>query len=504
MKFLNQPARRSFRLRPILALVFTVGLVLFFWPPRALRSENFVFYFPSARHVIPLELIGGENYLPLMPVLNLVGKVGALQEKRNTLTVWFGRAEIELRQGEKTVRVGQARLTLAHPVRASRGQWMVPTGFLITVLPHLTPEPIEYQEGTSRIFIGDVRPASFTVRLDPIPNGARLTVQFTEKVTMRTAASDGRWYLFLGDRPVEPLEPVLHFSDPFVSELRFDDQDGTPKLVITPAAERLNFYPTLAEGGKIVVADVMKPPPEAPEQARGPGTPATEPFRAVAPFGEAPEEAPATPSGPPLPAVILDAGHGGNDLGARSRDAVLEKDLVAQLVARVRLALLATEQYRVVLTRVGDVNLGFDERAVAANLVRPVAFFSFHAGNLGITAPRVVAYTYQVPAGPLAPDEDLSKPFVPWAKVQQIHLDRSRELAVALHQQFAQIPGVTADRPTEAPVRVLRSVNAPAVAIEIGSLSPDETATALTNPLFQNQIAAAIVRALEAFRGSRA
>jgi N-acetylmuramoyl-L-alanine amidase len=494
--------RRILGPKRVFALGLILGLGLFFWPARALRSDNFVFYFPSSRHIVASEEIGQAQYLPLMPVLNVIGKVGALQEKRNSLTVWFGTSEIVLRVGEKAIQVGETRLNLAQPVRILNGQWMVPVDFVTSALPHLTREPIEYQAGASRVFIGDVRPASFSVRLDPVPNGARVTVQFTDKVNLTTAASNGKWYLFLGDRPVEPLESSFRFSDSYVNGIQFDDQDGRPKLVITPASSGLNFYPTVAEGGKVVVADILKPPPGEPQQAAAPQPAET----GAAPAGETPsmpggEEMPAGPAGLVLPVVVLDAGHGGFNLGARSRDAVLEKNLVAQLAARVRLAVLATGKYRVVLTRVGDVNMGFDERAVAANLARPVAFLTFHAGNLGIASPRVVVYSYLPPSPPLAPDEIPSALFVPWAKAQLAHLGRSRELALALHQQFAQIPGITADQPADAPVRILRSVNAPAVAIEIGSLSVDEDSAVLTTPVFQNQVAAAIVNALEAFRG---
>ncbi len=480
-----------------------LGLLLLLWPTHALRSENFVFYFPTARHVITLQEIGQVRYLPLMPVLNLIGKVGALQEKRNALTVWFGETEIGLRLDRTTVQVGDTRLTLAHPVRVLNGQWMIPVDFLTTVLPHLTREPIEYQVGTNRIFIGEVKPASFSARLDPLSNGARITVQFTDRVEMTTAASNGKWFLILSGRPVEPLESSFHFSDPYVSDLQFDDQDGIPKLIITPTTNGLNFYPTLAEGGRVAVADILKPPPDEAQQAaqQPPATGTVPPAGPSVPRGE--EEFPAAPAGPPLPVIVLDAGHGGANLGARSRDAVLEKNLVAQLVARVRLAVLATGKYRVVLTRLGDVDVAFDDRAVTANLAWPRAFLSFHAGNLGITSPRVMVYSYQPPSPPVASQDALPGLFVPWRKVQQRHVERSRELALVLHQQFAQIPGITADQPADVPVRVLRSVNAPAVAIEIGSLSLDEDAAVLATPNFQNLVAAAIVNALEAFRGGQ-
>lgn len=479
-----------------------MGLALLFWPARALRSDNFVFYLSTTRSVIALEVIDQNKYLPLIPVLNVVGKVDALQEKRDSLKVWFREAQIELRLDDKKVRVNKARLNLAQPVRRPKGQWLVPVDFLTTVLPHLTRETIEYQVGSNRIFIGDVKPISFTVRLDQTANGARVTVQFTDKVTIHTAASNGKWYLFLGPRPVEPLEQTFRFQDPYVSEIRFDDQDGLPKLILTPAAGGLNFYPTLAEGGKILLADVLKPPPPAPsqpptgEQLVTAGPPTAPP----APGAE--EEVPGAQAGPPLPVVVLDAAHGGSDVGAHSRDGVLEKDLVAQLVARVRAGLLATKKYRVVLTRVGDVNLAFEQRETAANLHRPRAFLSFHAGNLGMVTPRVVVYSYRAPSPPTSTDSEQPRQLlIPWTQVYRLHLDQSRRLAQVLQEKFALLPGVATDKPNEAPVRSLRSVDAPAVAVEVGTLTPDVDSGALTDPNFQQQIANAVAAALEAWRG---
>ena len=96
--------------------------------------------------------------------------------------------------------------------------------------------------------------------------------------------------------------------------------------------------------------------------------------------------------------MALDAGHGGEDNGGHSRDGVLEKDLVAQYVARVRSALLATAKYRVVLTRTGDVNVSLEQRALAANLSSAIYFLSFHAGDLGAASPRITVFTFQPPA----------------------------------------------------------------------------------------------------------
>jgi N-acetylmuramoyl-L-alanine amidase len=483
------------------------GLALFFWPPRTLRSDNFVFYFPNSRHVIPLEVIGNTKYLPLLQVLNLVGKVNGLQEKRNTLKVGFGDTEIELRADDPKIRIAKKTTRLSAPIRISNGKWIVPADFLTTVVPRLTSQVVEYQVGTNRIFLGDVKPGSFTLRLEQVSNGARLTFQFTDKVTVRTASINGRWVLFLGDHPIEPLEQSFHFQNPYVTDVHFDDQDGLPKLIITPSAGGLNFYPVLAEGSKVLLADVLKPPPPLP-QTPPPSQPARATARAPATPAPSPgvtEEGPATQPGPPLPVVALDAGHGGEDAGGRSREGVTEKDLVAQLVARVRLALLSTGKYRIVLTRTGDVNATFEQRAVAANVGGAAYFLTFHAGDLGGSSPRVAIYTYQAPSPPLpAPGGEARSIFVPWNQVQEAYLDQSRQLAQALEQRFALIAGITVDTPTAAPVRTLRSVNAPAVAIEIGSLIPDNDASPLTDPAFQQHLSAAVAEVLAALQGGGA
>ena len=503
---LTKSLQSSWR-KAVLCLTLLCGLALLLWPTQALRSDNFVFYFPNSRHVVPLQVIENTQYLPLLQVLNLVGKLTGLQEKRNNLKVGFGDTQIELRADDPKIRLDKKTTTLSAPIRVFNGKWMVPTDFLTTVLPRITGQGVEYQVGTNRIFLGNVQPGSFTLRLETVSSGVRLTFQFTDKVSVRTASVNGKWVLFLGDHPIEPLEQSFQFQNPYVTDVRFDDQDGLAKLVITPSAGGLNFYPVLAEGGKVLLADVLKPPLPLPQT---PPPSAQSPTTASAPAAPTPssgvtEEGPATPLGPPLPVVALDAGHGGEDPGARSRDGVTEKDLVAQLVARVRQAVLATRKYRIVVTRPGDVNATFEQRAVAANVAGAAYFLTFHAGDLGGGSPRIAVYIYQPPGAPLpSPGGEARSIFVPWNQVQEAHLDQSRQLAQALEQQFAQIAAATPDTPIPAPVRTLRSVNAPAVALEIGSLSPVTDAGPLTDPAFQQQFSAAVAEALAALQGGGA
>jgi N-acetylmuramoyl-L-alanine amidase len=372
------------------------------------------------------------------------------------------------------------------------------------VLPRIVHQTIVYRLGSRRAFIGDVQPSSFSFRLDPLPNGSRLTLQFSEKINVRTAASNGKWVLFLGDKPVQPLDQRFEFHDPYLSNIQFDDQDGVPKLILTPAVEGLNFYPKMDETGKTLMAEMLKPTAsiaQLPPPVQVPETPGVTVLPSVTP----PATSTATPVGEPgLPVVVLDAGHGADDTGARGSNGLLEKDLVAQLVARVRSTLLSSRRYRIVLTRVGDVNPGQDQRAAIANAARAEVFVTFHAGNLGMHSPRIAIYTYQPPSTSTATAGDRPAGLlIPWGTIQVSHLSRSQLLADAFQKTLVNIPGVSVSSPTAAPMGVIRGVNAPAIAVEIGSLTPDMDGTPLSATSFQDGVASAVVKAMDAFEGGR-
>ncbi|MGH9343177.1 MAG: N-acetylmuramoyl-L-alanine amidase, partial [Terriglobia bacterium] len=126
---------------------------------------------------------------------------------------------------------------------------------------------------------------------------------------------------------------------------------------------------------------------------------------------------------------------------------------------------------------------------------------TFHAGQLGDHSPVIRVYTYQ-PSSPFLPTSSTPPPpsqFVRWDEAQQPSAGRSQQLAADLAQKLSAIQGATALPPMAAPVRQLRSVAAPAVAIELGTLAPADNAGALAQPAFQQQVAAAVAAALQKF-----
>jgi len=201
-----------------------------------------------------------------------------------------------------------------------------------------------------------------------------------------------------------------------------------------------------------------------------------------------PPEPPAPVAVPSGPVIVLDPAHGGTDTGARGEGGLAEKDIVLQMARTVRTQ-LAIQGYRVVMTRKDDSNPSYDDRAAVANAYRNAIFISLHVASTG-TSGTVRAYYDQlslaippppVPATagmrPLAPPSSV----VLWDLAQQPYIDLSRHLADVTQSQLARsFPGSPV-LSTGAAVRALRSVMAPAVAIETSSISgstPDALAGA--------------------------
>ncbi|MGH9450317.1 MAG: N-acetylmuramoyl-L-alanine amidase [Terriglobia bacterium] len=512
----------------VICLAAGLAVLLVLWPARRLRSENFVFYLPNQHKLITVQKVGDTNYLPLIPLLNLRGPVAGLQEKRNSLKVWVGGDQLQFHLDRNKVQVNKTSVILPQPVLRVDGEWIVPEAFLTSIFARIAGPPFVYRAGSTRAFVGDVHPLSYTVRLESQPSGARLVIQFTGKVTAESESHNGKWVIFLGGAPIEPLEQSIRFESPYLKALQFDDQDGRPKLIITPKVAGMNFYPVLADGQQTLVADFRVPQVASAPQSSSAGrsaNPGQSPHAAAPmPSTAAGSAAPPASSGPgakpaaavpapapppPLPAIVLDAGHGGPDAGARSRDGILEKNLVAALVAKVSDALQATQKVRVILTRAGDSDPTFEDRTITANTARPVAFLTFHAGEMGSRLPVIRVYTYESSSHDGASDSGTApvhdpSVFIPWISAQRSEQARSQQLAADLVQRFSAISGATVPSPWPAPVRQLRSVAAPAVAIELGTLSPDIDAGVLNQPAFQQQVANAAAAALLQFVGGAA
>jgi N-acetylmuramoyl-L-alanine amidase len=202
--------------------------------------------------------------------------------------------------------------------------------------------------------------------------------------------------------------------------------------------------------------------------------------------------------------IVLDPAHGGTDAGARG-EAIAEKDIVLQ-IARSARAALERQGYHVVMTRNDDSNPSYDDRVATANGFRDAIFVSLHVASTG--TPRTVrtySMLFAAPAAPLAAaaaGAASARPaapvaLIPWAEAQRPYVAASHRLADLVQGEFAQAFAGSPSNSESVPVRALRSVTGPAVAVEISSIST-ETPDALTAS--GEPLGNAIARAIMAFR----
>jgi N-acetylmuramoyl-L-alanine amidase len=206
---------------------------------------------------------------------------------------------------------------------------------------------------------------------------------------------------------------------------------------------------------------------------------ASEPRSTAAQVSPAPVPEPAQP--PPAPAgpvIVLDPAHGGTDTGARGETAV-EKDVVLQIARSVR-AELERRGYRVVLTRNDDSNPSYDDRAALANAYHDAIFISLHVASTGADGTVRTYYTQfstpvvseDVAATPSAKAPNPAPPrLLQWEEAQRPYLNASHLLADLIQGELAQAFSGSPQAAMAVPVRALRSVTSPAVAIEISSVS---------------------------------
>jgi len=206
----------------------------------------------------------------------------------------------------------------------------------------------------------------------------------------------------------------------------------------------------------------------------------------------APSQAAAIPSRAGLNIVVLDPAHGGTDPGARGVGGLRESDIVLDLAAQVRRGLEA-QGFQVIQTRATNQNPSFDDRSALANAQTGAIFLTLHVSSTGL---RGTVRVYTMPDMALAP---ANGGLIPWEQAQAAYLSLSRKLGDAVQGELAQrFKGSPANVQT-AFVRQLRTTAAPAIAVEISSVTISDKAD-LDRML--PGVADAIVRGVIAFRPS--
>jgi N-acetylmuramoyl-L-alanine amidase len=195
----------------------------------------------------------------------------------------------------------------------------------------------------------------------------------------------------------------------------------------------------------------------------------------VAPQNANPQTPPAAYSEPQqarpgLNIVVLDPAHGGTDTGARGTGGIRESEIVLQFALQVRRALEA-QGFQVIQTRMANENPSFDDRSAMANAQIGAVFVSLHVSSTGLPGTVRVYVNSDLPAS--SGGRQVSG-LIPWDRAQAPFLVLSHKLGDFvqgnLAVRFRGSPGAA----QASAIRQLRTTAAPAIAVEISSVSVND------------------------------
>jgi N-acetylmuramoyl-L-alanine amidase len=213
--------------------------------------------------------------------------------------------------------------------------------------------------------------------------------------------------------------------------------------------------------------------------------------------------------------IVLDPGHGGDNLGTASASGLQEKDVTLDLVDRAR-KLLLQQGFEVVLTRTTDGTLSLKERATIAKQHRGDIFVSVHLNSLEPASVRGIETFY------LGPSENPEHETIAAAENENsgysladmrtlldgIYVDARRDESKRLARsvQDAVLGRLKKSDPAmrdrgvkTAPFVVLVATDMPAILAEVSCLSNAAEAERLGTNDYRQTIAEALVTGIRSF-----
>jgi len=242
---------------------------------------------------------------------------------------------------------------------------------------------------------------------------------------------------------------------------------------------------------------------------------------AAAPVKAAPVAAlAAKASDQPVPArtgkfrIVLDAGHGGWDLGTVGRQGLLEKDLVLDVTQRLGRLLQARLGSEVMYTRTGDSYLSLDQRADFANQTQADLFVSVHANYSSSAALRgVETYYTNLFSAPGSREVDkhddgtFAAPTLVSLSAGGLHekIEESRRLASSVQRSLyatlaASSPDIRNRGIKDSAFAVLTGTTMPAILTEISFVSSPADEHNLQSPTYRQQIAEALYKGIARYQ----
>jgi len=480
-------------------------------PPGAQDAPPLTLISRDGRRTVPTTVINGRELVALDDVAALFQVTVREDTLAGGITVSYRGRTIVASADQPMASVDGRVVTLPAPAVRSGRRWLVPVEFLPLALGPIYDLRIDLRRVSRLLIVGDLRVPRVAARFESSGPPARATLVITPATPVVSNTDGGQVTLRVDADALDPSFPSG--GSGLIESIRQGDQANTIVAALSRLAGVARVAVATLDGTTRVTIDVpagMTPPPA---NVRPPDS------RIPTPDTRAPETGPQLPipdSQQALQTIVIDAGHGGDEVGVRGADGLEEKQLTLDVARRLRALIESRLGLRVILTREVDHAVSIDERAAAANNGKADLLISLHANGALSAAPSGAEVFYErldregeaakreAAAGaislPVLGGGTRTIDVIPWDLAQARHIEASSMLATLLEEELRrQVP--MSQRPLQqGPLRLLSAANMPAALVEMAYLTNADQEKLAGGDEFKNAVAQALYNAIVRFR----
>jgi len=448
------------------------------------------------QELVPEQRRGGE-FLALERLVSGYGVTRRTDPRTGNVTLQRGAAEVVVYPGKSLASVNGDLRLLSGRVEVDRGRVLVPVDAAPLLLEPLLGIPVRWHPGPRVLAVGDVDAPRIDVATEVFADRVRVVLRASERVPFRLGRAEGQVTVSVGADLVDVEFQQQRFTGGIVDRVQY--LGGRGHVFSIFLGPRFKELTTSDSDPQAFVLELAADPL---------------PLRGDAGSARAPD---ASGGGDPeTPVVVIDPGHGGENVGAAGPEGTLEKVITLQIARKLRASVVGNLGYRVFLTRDGDADLALDDRAPIANNYKADLFVSIHANGFpqeGASGSEVYFLSYQatddesrrvaLAEGGALGDRALSEvsplSMILWDMAQAEHLEESSRLASRIQEELAAVTGSEGRGIKQAPFRVLVGAAMPAVLVEVAFISNPDEEKLLNSSEYQWRIASALMRGIARF-----
>ena len=472
----------------------------------ALVAASWSVEMDGQRYPLEARQIAGVEYLKVSDLARAFGGRFQMDRRSGNFVYELQGRRVVLSATEGLASLDAKILTFSHPNRLLEGELWVAPQFGQDALAPIFDRPIERRG--ARFVVGGPAPLYVKFRASHDAGGTRAVLEFSRRVTYEVDSDSRGVRLRMLDAPLRDVRLPGVVEGTEIRRVFFEE--GPEGVGGTFALEAGATY------GGVRTSELDRPFRIVLDFDRFGGT--------QFPLGGPQPVAPSAiqpPAARGIRTVVLDPGHGGDEMGATGPSGLLEKSVVLDVATRTARLLRDQLGLEVLLTRERDQDIPLDERAAIANHRKGDLFVSIHA-NASVRRSASGAETYFLayqtddaeavsvaqrenragrPSEPRRPVAD-GLEMVLWEMAQAEHLTESFLLAETIQQEFNEVLGTKDRGVRQAPFRVLMGAAMPAVLVEVAFITNRKEEALLRQSDYREQIAQSLVASIARYKAT--